>query len=526
MYRNSSNTICRPEISIDFKIHDLISEVGQIADEDVDFNITLLGSLLSTRVQANRTDMGFLIPIKWTFTHQGKTQHLLQTPEHAPRAPDLETNTYWSIHSKALNEAGWSPVSAAWEGQLQGTQQFTGLYTINNPLTRSISLFSGKVFFLKAARNPDYTPKNSHVTLSLATQDQLTELLQRLSFDIQKFKIMSDAVSLLFDDVQELVLSELSNHIAPHCKFVDGRLTPVADVGYGLRNVIQILTVISLAQEGAIILIDEPEQGLNQSKQRDFSKILELLRSDVTIVMATQSEAFCKGLETSNIYLAETEHDKTFLSLIDIKGNHQHRKRMAKVMGISALFLVEGGKIIFVEGPSDKEIIGDWISRNLPSIRETEYEVHDLGGSGKLGCEFAKPMFLNFKEKIFFLLDSDRSASSNPGPNIRALTRWLDENKIETKYVLNKREIENYIGVDAIAAVSTINVNARHISPPTGALDYFDFKEAVKNQKGFYDEMKMTLPAYRSLPEEKKKNLFGSENNAILEKLRVFLSEG
>ena len=523
-YRQQGAEIKRPEIELSFTANELVIDPTPVARENIEFKTTFIGSLLPSRMRPDRTDEGFLIPISCTFGDGTYTYNMFQTTGAIHQEPNLTAANAWDVHTIALNENGWRPVSNDWQNTTQANHQISAIYQFNTPWSRALRALVDKTFFLKAGRNPDYSPKNSHLQLSLHNQDRLTELLQRLSFDGPSFKAMSAAVSSLFSDIKDISIKEISGNVAPYCNFIDGRSTPIADMGYGLRNIIQILTIISLAPLGAILFIDEPEQGLNQAKQVEFAKVLETLREDVTIIMATQSEPFCKGLELSQTYLAETAIDETSLSKIDIKNSHDHRKRLAKVMGISALYLVEGGKIIFVEGKSDQLILSDWLKRNLPEIPDREYEIHDLGGSGKIGCEFAKPLFLGFKDRIFFLLDSDRTASTNPGPNIRKLVNWLDEKNIENKYVLKKREIENYIGAEALAETSAVNVNTTSIQPPPGASDYFDFKAAIKDQKGFFDEVKMTVGAYNCLAEERKKKLFLDENLEVVTKLQSFLS--
>ena len=64
-----------------------------------------------------------------------------------------------------------------------------------------------------------------------------------------------------------------------------------------------ILGVLCSIPQGSILLIDEPEKGLNQAKQRDLAMLLETVRPDITLILATQSEAFCRGLAKSELVL-------------------------------------------------------------------------------------------------------------------------------------------------------------------------------------------------------------------------------
>ena len=184
---------------------------------------------------------------------------------------------------------------------------------------------------------------------------------------------------------------------------------------------------------------------------------------------------------------------------------------------------MEGGKIIFVEGSSDQKIVTDWLSLNFSEVETENVQIQDLGGVGKVEEEFAKPMFLNFKDGIFFLLDSDKATQDSvSGPNIQRLVSWFDGNGISNYYVLKRREIENYLGHESLARAAGINSSSIRPVGDSGA--WFDFKEAVKREKGFYDENKTTVKAYRDLDAATRKKIFADENETIIDSIRKFLS--
>jgi energy-coupling factor transporter ATP-binding protein EcfA2 len=293
-------------------------------------------------------------------------------------------------------------------------------------------------------------------------------------------------------------------------------------MGFGLRNALQIMTTICAAPPGAILFIDEPEQGINQSKQRDLASIIEDLRSDITVVIATQAEAFCRGLSKSALYLAEMKNGKAELSAVDV-GDHAHRKRLAKSMGINPLYLHEGGKILFVEGPSDRLILEDWIRLNLGELCN-RVEIQELGGCGKIGEKFARPMFVSFRDSIFFLLDSDGSSSASPiGDGIRERLKWFTDHDITQYVVLRRREIENYVGCAAIAKIA--NVNLDRVRPTPGHEDFFDIDQAFKRESGSFDKRRISVEAYRSLDSQQRRLLFDDENEALVARLRAFLQD-
>ena len=108
------------------------------------------------------------------------------------------------------------------------------------------------------------------------------------------------------------------------------------------------------------------------------------------------------------------------------------------------------------------------------------------------------------------------------GPNIRRLVLWFEENDISNYHVLKRREIENYLGCEPLARAAGINSSA--IRPEDNSDAWFDFKEAVKREKGFYDENKITVKAYRDLDIGVRKKIFAEENETIFAAIKEFLS--
>jgi hypothetical protein len=79
------------------------------------------------------------------------------------------------------------------------------------------------------------------------------------------------------------------------------------------------------------------------------------------------------------------------------------------------------------------------------------------------------------------------------------------------------------LGHEPLARAAGINSNS--IRPTEGSEGWFDFKEAVTREKGFYDENKITVNAYRGLDPSRRKNIFSEENVRILAAIKGFLSQ-
>jgi hypothetical protein len=437
---------------------------------------------------------------------------------------DLFNETQLALDVSLANEPEWERRREMSDFQNWTVQGAGHLSSQNSPFTRALKGLIGRTFYISAGRNPLFAAHESDLDLRQDRINDITPLLKRLAYDPIKWNVLQSAITLLFEEISELKLLPVGQNVAPHVLSNSGDVVPVSDMGFGLRNALQILTVMSVAPKGAILVVDEPEQGLNQARQRDLAKLIEMLRPDLTLLLATQAEAFCKGLESSSLYLVENRDGRALVEQIDLRGIPAHRKRMAKAMGINPLYLVEGGKIIFVEGSSDQKIVSDWLALNFSDTEIQNVQIQDLGGVGKVEEEFAKPMFLNFKDNIFFLLDSDRTTEESiMGQNIERLVSWFNEKHISNYYVLRKREIENYLGAHQLAKAAGINVGS--IQPVAGSESWFDYKKAVENEKGFYDENKITVKAYRELAVTVRKTIFADENQTIIDLVKGFLRD-
>jgi hypothetical protein len=398
------------------------------------------------------------------------------------------------------------------------------MQSANTRVSRAIAAFEGRTLYIPANRSPVFQPTNSYQRISQADTSNMGPLLLGLNVTNRAaFDGLSGALSLLFPDVRRLQMGPCGDAVMPELEFVDGRTEYVSNMGFGFQNAVHILTVLILAPPAAVLVIDEPEKGLNQSVQMDFAALLEALRPDVTLLVATQAESFCRGFSSSSsILLVEALGDKSVVSKLHIAEHEADVRRLAQAMGLDPVYLSEGGKIIYVEGISDKLIVERWLDLVLgPAI--DGFEVVALGGCGNIGQEFVKPLLRAFKNSVFVLLDSDRTSQEERcSEAIAKLVNWLKSHGVDNHYVLEKRELENYLGPELIAEVADMRSSALKAVP--GHEDWHDIKAAFLKQKGFaYEERRLSVGAFDRLNADAQRRIFLEETGTILEKIRAFL---
>lgn len=492
-------------------------------------SVAYAGSRSTDSLDSSASETFYFIPISMMSSSAGIECRLVGiSPNKIVRdGDDLEHDSIQVDSSRILDANGWQPLDVNCSSSVVG---FQPMYLRDpaqgsGPLVRSIRGLVSKLFYVPAVRTVSFAPHANELQLTQETLFTPTPVLKRLFYNQRMWSLLSSSISLLFQEVQGLEFHELGGNMAPHVHLVDGGIIPVDDTGFGLRNALHLLTMVCAAPPGSIIVIDEPEQGLNQSRQFDFAALLETIRDDLTLVLATQSESFCKGLAASSIYVVEPGSAVKGASSIVIPielGKVEDRRRLAKAMGMDPMYLFDGGRILFVEGPSDRDVVSEWLELNL-GPQADRLEVQVLGGTGKIFEEFAKPMFLNFRDRVFFFLDSDGDGDDMPMSSaIRSRVKWFDDNGIYNYVVMKRRELENYVGHEAIAQI--IGVHPSRIGPAAGHERWHDLKKAVKACQGFYDERKITVSAYKSLQVERRRSLFGDENDEILRRIREFVA--
>lgn len=522
-YRRQADEYYRPQVSLDLPVRHVLSKGLEIAPDADRMGVLLVASSPAESTTPNKAKASSFIPVRIELKKPDGSQLYLLNSSKKVGVIDLETDPFLVMDPRLRDPRLW--------GQSQLTQasssghRIAEYYKSDSPLVWELGKWSSNVFYFPAMRSAAFEPGGGESALNVQAINNVTPVMKRVLYEDRHWRSLSMSVSLLFDEISELKFIEVHGGLAPHALLRSGGAVPVRDMGFGFRNAVHLLVAAHAAPKDSVLVIDEPEQGLNQSRQQEFATLLETVRGDITLVFATQSEAFCRGLSASNICVIEPSSEDGASRVYPIAlSEPEGRRRLAKSMGVSPLYLFEGGRILFVEGISDKMIVSDWLKLNFGHVAATRLDVQALGGTGKIVEEFARPMFENFKEHIFFILDSDGSGpDERVSVPIASRIRWFKERGISNYIVMGRREIENYIGHDAVAEAAGIHPSK--IRPMPGQELWQDLKRAVKDQIGYYDERKITVGAYELLDLDRRKGLFREENSSFLEAIGAFLKE-
>jgi ABC-type branched-subunit amino acid transport system ATPase component len=487
-YRRKDGQTLRPTVVVQMPATEL--KGLDFAQPEAEVTFTLVGSW-TPATAVGRPGGNTRLAVLDAKLASGNAIDLIQRQNNVDTVDDLLMGQVLGV-APCVTAAGWTPPDVNIQPSLSGNWLPNAL-DASTPFGLAVGDFINRVHYIPAQRAAQFPADRTFTALIQGNSENVTQLLLHLQATRREaFESLTCSLGQLFDDVRRLSFASVaSGALVPTVDFMDGRAEHVGNLGFGFQNALHVLTVLMMLPEGAIFVVDEPEKGLNQSCQRDLAVLLELLRRDVTLLVATQSEAFCRGFSSaSSLVVVENTKGTSGTRRIDIRESATDLRHLARVMGVDPLYLLEGGKIVYVEGVSDQIIVERWMGLTFPAA--SNYQVVALGGCGKVSEEFVKPLLVEFKSRVFLLLDSDRpSKEQAQGDDMRRLVRWLTENGI-LHHVLARRELENYLDVDGIAKAAYVHSSV--LRAPPGHEEWFDIKTAFEKCKGYrYDERRLSV---------------------------------
>ncbi|MCV9960702.1 AAA family ATPase [Pararhizobium sp. BT-229] len=210
--------------------------------------------------------------------------------------------------------------------------------------------------------------------------------------------------------------------------------------GFGFQIWLQILTHLSRAGSGSVVVIDEPDIYLHPEIQK---KLLRLLRERFSqFIMATHS--------------VEIINEADEMEVVSINSKYKNAKRIKSEEDYNNIRIYVGSstnsdfarvakakKVVFVEG-EDRKIMQMLARRlNFPALAASTVPFVKLGGfqgwEKALGAVWAFKEILDLDIEVFCLFDSDYRCSDE----IKSFEQKICSAGLQCK-VLGRKEIENY----------------------------------------------------------------------------------
>jgi len=187
--------------------------------------------------------------------------------------------------------------------------------------------------------------------------------------------------------------------------------TPIAEQGSGVKSIICVMADIISATETKILLVDEPELGLNPSGKHEFLKFLMEQSKDKQIFLATHDPTFVNPIlwnrENVSVYLFSTIKDE-FVKVNLVQSKQDPNTFAGFLPHTTSLKQVH----IYVEGTTDVYIFQMFLNRYVKEkFKEDWYRILNKIGIFHLGGDFWSHLLYTIPKSPYssiVILDGDK----------------------------------------------------------------------------------------------------------------------
>jgi hypothetical protein len=237
---------------------------------------------------------------------------------------------------------------------------------------------------------------------------------------------------------------------------MDGRALPLESLGTGIHEVI-IIAAIATILRNHVVCIEEIELHLHPLLQKKLLRFLDEQTSNQYFI-TTHSAHLLDHPNSAIFHVQLTEKG----SVVALVSDAKQKFAVCHDLGYRASDLLQTNCVIWVEGPSDRIYVREWIRLADPALLEgIHYSLMFYGGRLLSHLSAEDPEVKDFislrrlNRNMVVIMDSDRGSKSSRINSTKRRIRnaWEgDKGTDDTGFawITGGREIENYVSPDAM----------------------------------------------------------------------------
>ncbi len=219
---------------------------------------------------------------------------------------------------------------------------------------------------------------------------------------------------------------------------LEGYEIPLHGMGGGIEQLLMVATVLLTTGDTSTLFIEEPESHLHAGAQRFL--IEQLYQGDRQVFVTTHSPTFVNQSRPKSLYQVVRRNNKAEVTAVR---GQEALGEVLEDIGARNSDLLLSDSVLFVEGPSDGDVLGVWADILQKSLTGHNVTVLPMGGGrhaarqAPLRSEVLEGISQKAPVPHLFVVDRDERGRDE----IDRLQRRLGERV----RVLERRELENYL---------------------------------------------------------------------------------
>lgn len=207
--------------------------------------------------------------------------------------------------------------------------------------------------------------------------------------------------------------------------------------GAGIREALRLILDYEFGRPD-VLLVEEPEIHLHPALETSMMRYLRGISHDCQVLITTHSTNFIDTAEMRNVYLVS----KTTSTSVQRVSIEEAEQLIPKELGVrlSSLFMFD--RLVFVEGPSDEEVLREWATTLGINLGRANVGFVAMGGVRNF-AHYATQNTLDFLRRrnvqLWFVIDRDERDDAE----IDGLQTILRDRA--RLCALERRELENYL---------------------------------------------------------------------------------